>query len=140
MGGICYSAFCINLLLFVTSWGLIATSKIHYVWLFSVQYLVQNPLSRQTPVGTATLCLGNSCLMTAGRLHSSQLPAQPHGLKLSSMRFSVRGAPDVKGLVSDIRSQQGTVLSVLLGGAPAGLTLNTVLSGEWKFWKEKRWW
>lgn len=105
--------------------------------MFNAQYLVQNPPSVQIPVGTATLCLANSCLMIAGRLHSSQFPAQPPGLKLSSMRFSVRGAPEVKELVSTIRSQQGTVLSISLGGAPAGLMLNTVLSAEWKSWKEK---
>lgn len=105
--------------------------------MFSAQYLVQNPPSVQTPVGTATLCLANSCLMTAGRLHSSQLPAQPPGLKLSSTRLSVGGAPEAKELASTIRSQQGTVLSTWLGGAPAGLMLNTVLSAEWKSCKEK---
>lgn len=140
MGGMCYSDFCINVLWFLPSWGFIATRTDHYSWLFSIQYLVQNPLSLKTPVGTATLCLANSCLMTAGRLHSSQLPAQPPGLKLSSMRFSVRGTPEVKGVVSDIRSQKGTALSTSLGGAPAGLMLNTVLSGEWKSWEKKRWW
>lgn len=137
MGGTCYLDFCINLLRFLTSWGFLATSQAQCWWVLSAQYLVQNPLSAHVPVGTATLCLANSALTTAGRLHSSRLPA----LKLSTTRLSPRDAPAAKGPGSDIRSQQGTALSASLEPAPAAPMLNTVLSGEWKSWKQKkRWW
>lgn len=50
-------------------------------------YLVQNPFSSLLPRGTAMLCLGNSCLMTAGKLQHGMSGPFVLCLKLSNIYF-----------------------------------------------------
>lgn len=102
-----------------------------------VKYLVQNPCSLKVPQGTATLCLGNSRLTTAGRLQHCELSAPGAGEKPSSICFCST-AVSTDGPISGMKSQQGKEQDFIAECSPPGQMLKVAVSGTWKRWKEHR--
>lgn len=68
-------------------------------------YLVRNPFSSLLPTGTAMLCLGNSCLMTAGKLQHGVSGPFVLCLKLSNIYFWMGSSSEINWLISGIKSQ-----------------------------------
>lgn len=75
--------------------------------------------------------------MTVGRLQHSALSAMALWHKLKRMYFWRGGVSAVQLLMSEMRSQQGTVLDLATLCSPAGLMLNTVLSGAGTYFRGK---
>lgn len=108
-------------------------AKSAHAW---VKYLVQNPFSLKVPKGTATLCLGNSRLMMAGRLQHWELSAPGTGEKPSNICFWRMVVSSTDGPTSGMMSQQGSELDFTSGCSPPGQMLKVALSGTWRCWKD----
>lgn len=108
-------------------------AKYIHIW---VKYLVQNSFSRKVPKGTATLCLGNSRLMMAGRLQHWARSAPGTGEKPSNICFWSMVVSSTDGPTSGMMSQQGRELDFTARCSPPGQMLKVALSGTWKCWKD----
>lgn len=100
-------------------------------------YFVHKSFPPQSPRGTVTLCRGNSWRMMVGRLQHSALSAVALWHKLSRMYFWRGSVSAMQLLVSEMRSHKGTVLDLATICSPAGLMLNTVLSGTGTYFRRK---